>query len=115
MPSGAYEAEPNIHQAIQELVQQLSILEFSTTPEESQRISQVIDRLNELNLDLLITVVQGHDEEVRSATELFNQAKKTAEQAIVAIEKISKTIATIAKAVGILEKAISPIARVVIP
>jgi len=114
MPSRAYEAEPGIHQAIQELVLQLTILEFTVVPEDSQRIAQVIHRLNELNLDLLIVEVQGHDHEIKEATKLFTQAKKTAEQAISDIQKLSDTIAKIAKAVGILEKAVALVARVAI-
>jgi len=115
MPSNAYEAEPDIHQAIQELVQKLTILEFSTIPEESQRIRQIIGRLNELNLDLLIVVVQGHDKEMKAATKLFNQAKKSAEEAVEDIQKIADTVAKIAKAVGLIETAITKVALVAIP
>ena len=115
MSSKSYEAEPDIHRAIQELVQQLTILEFATIPEESQRISQIIGRLNELNLDLLIVEVQGHDNEIKDATKLFNQAKKSAEHAVTDIQKMSDIIAKIAKAVGMLEKAITAIASVAIP
>lgn len=115
MPSKSYEAEPNIHQAIQGLVQKLTILEFSTIPEESKRIRQVIGRLNELNLDLLIVEVQGHDNEIRNATKLFNQARKSAEEAVEDIQKIADSIAKIAKAVGIIESAITKVALVAIP
>ena len=115
MPSQAYEAEPNIHRVIHELVQELTILEFSTMPEESERISQIIGRLNELNLDLLIVKIQGNDDAIKNATKLFIQAKKSAEQAVADIQKITDTVARIAKAVGILEKAITAVAKVAIP
>jgi chromosome segregation ATPase len=113
MPSSQYEAEPDIHEAINQLVQKLNHLSFTVPTVEAERLFAMTTRLNQLNLALLIAEIRDADQEIAAATKIFNQAKKSAEQAINDIDKIADVASKIAKSVELLEKAIPVLAAVV--